>query len=134
MGNPDPKSRKKPSHNKSSEPLIVDIPKMLFTLQIIHTLIAVWNYFCLFTMNACHYKNINPRILKVAYISIAIEILAIVPFGFVCPIRIIVDHFWSIYTDDILIPAKIARLIMPLGIGLFVLSWIPVIARKTQFK
>jgi hypothetical protein len=55
-------------------------------------LIAAWNYFCLLTMNVCH------------------------------------------YTDDILVSAKIARMIMPVGIGFFLLSWIPVIARKVRFK
>ena len=85
-------------------------------------------------MLVCHFKNVKPSILKVAYITIAIEAAAIIPFGFVCPFRLIVDHFWSIQTDDILIPAKIARMIMPVGIGLFVASWIPSIARKFQFK
>jgi hypothetical protein len=91
---------------------------MLLLIQTLHTLIAVWNIGCLLFMNVCHALDRSPPLLKLAYLSIAIEGLAIIPFGFVCPIRLLVDHWYSPQADDILIPRPVAVWIMPVGMAL----------------
>ncbi|MGH8541615.1 MAG: hypothetical protein ACRETW_14075 [Stenotrophobium sp.] len=95
---------------------------MLLAIQTAHTFIAVWNIGCLLYMNYCHAAGKCTKLLKIAYISIAAEIVAILPFGFVCPIRLLVDRWYSVSTADILIPMHIAVWIMPAGIFLFATS------------
>ena len=108
---------------------------MLLLLQILHTFIAVYNYFCLSYIIYCHLKNISNLFLKIAYVCIGIELLAIIPFKFICPIRIIVDKLYSPETADILFPNPIARLILPVGmgvVGICVLTKIIQIKRNNQ--
>lgn len=92
---------------------------MLYAIQWLHTLIAVWNIGCLLYMNVCHVLGRWSRFLAIAYTSIAIEAIAILPFGFVCPIRLLVDRWYSPATPDILVPYAIAVWIMPVGLLLF---------------
>lgn len=108
---------------------------MLLLIQTLHTIIAVYNYFCLFYIIYSHLANRFTRFLKIAYICIGIELAAIIPFKFICPIRIWIDKLYSPETPDILFPAPIARLILPVGMGIFgvcILTKIIQILRNNQ--
>lgn len=102
---------------------------MLTLIQTLHTAIAIWNIGCLLCMNYCHAAGKWTPFLKVAYISILIEAIAIIPFGFVCPVRLLVDKWYSPETADILIPYHIAVWIMPVGMGLLASSILFALAR-----
>ena len=91
---------------------------MLLLIQILHTFIAVYNYFCLFYIIYFHLKNKSNLFLKIAYICIGLELISLIPFRFICPIRILVDKLYSPETADILFSTPIARLILPVGIGI----------------
>jgi len=102
---------------------------MLQFIQTIHTLIAVWNIGCLLFINGCHVLGRWNAFLKWAYLSILVEGLAIIPFGFVCPIRLLVDRWYSPDADDILIPRPIAIWIMPVGLLLVVTAVLALVVR-----
>ncbi len=94
---------------------------MLVFIQLLHTLITSWNYACLFYLIYCHLKDRCDTFYWIAMISIALEAIAIVPLGFVCPLRLYVSHHYSPQTPDIFFPDSCAQWIMPTGIALFVI-------------
>ncbi len=102
---------------------------MLLLIQTVHTLIAVWNLGCLLCINWCHLLGRWTAFLKWAYLSILIEGLAILPFGLVCPIRLLVDRWYSPQTDDILIPRPLAIWIMPVGLLLVATAVLALVVR-----
>lgn len=91
---------------------------MLFVIQVVHTVVAAWNYFCLCYMIFCHATGRKTGMLVAAYVTIAIEAAAILPFRLACPLRLLVDRLYSPYTNDMLLPPVLGRLVMPVGIGL----------------
>jgi len=102
----------------------------LLAIQAIHTVIAIWNIGCLLYMNYCHATGRWNKFLFIAYVTIAIEGLCIIPFGFVCPLRLLVDRWYSPDVNDILIPATVSIWIMPFGITLFVTSLLLLVGRR----
>jgi hypothetical protein len=103
---------------------------LLLTLQTLHTAIAIWNIGCLLYMNYSHATGRTDKKLLVAYFTIAVESLAIIPFGFVCPLRLLVDRWYSPAVNDTLIPTFISTWIMPVGIFLFITS---ILAKPVRF-
>lgn len=95
---------------------------MLLIIQVLHTAIAAWNYYCLLYMIYCHATRRKTRMLIAAYVTIAVEAAAILPFGLFCPIRLLVDRLYSPYTNDMLLPPALGRLVMPVGIALLFIS------------
>jgi hypothetical protein len=85
---------------------------MCLTLRVIHTMIALWNIFCLFYMiYACigDRKNI---LLRIAYFSIIFEVSVLAVFCFDCPLSLLqcylyphipTDFFPDMITDNITI-------------------------------
>lgn len=102
---------------------------MLFALQLLHTVIAVVNFACLFYMAWAHWTRRAPPYLRVAYVLIAIEAVAIIPFGLSCPIAHFVEHVWGPGTPDILLPNWLSRWLIEAGVWLFGLAMAPVIVR-----
>ncbi|HOW55569.1 MAG TPA: hypothetical protein PLR60_13065 [Syntrophorhabdaceae bacterium] len=95
---------------------------MLLAIQIVHTTIAAWNYYCLLYMIYCHWTGRKSSVLVAAYITIAIEAASILPLKFACPIRLFVDRLYSPYVNDMLLPPSLGRLVMPVGIALFIIA------------
>jgi len=102
---------------------------MLFTLQLAHTLIAVLNFACLFYMAWVHWTRRGGRFLRFAYWVLALEAIAIIPFGLSCPIAHFVDHVWGTGVPDILLPKWLSRWLIEAGIWLFALAMAPVLVR-----
>lgn len=96
--------------------------QMLLAIQIVHTAIAAWNYYCLLYMIYCHWTGRKSGVLVAAYITIAIEAASILPLKFACPIRLLVDRLYSPYVNDMLLPPSLGRLVMPVGIALFIIA------------
>jgi hypothetical protein len=84
-------------------------------------------------MNYCHATGKWSKLLLIAYVTIAIEAMAIIPFGFVCPLRLLVDRWYSPAVNDILIPPAISVWIMPFGIFLFFTSVVIAAGRYVLF-
>ncbi len=95
---------------------------MLFAIQVVHTAIAAWNYYCLCYMIYCHVAGRKTRMLAAAYVTIAVEAAAVLPFKLACPLRLLVDRLYSPYTNDMLLPPALGRLVMPVGIGLLLIA------------
>jgi hypothetical protein len=95
---------------------------MLLVIQIVHTAVAAWNYYCLCYMIYCHAAGRKTRMLVTAYVTIAVEAAAILPFKLACPLRLLVDRLYSPYTNDMLLPPALGRLVMPVGIGLLLVA------------
>ena len=91
---------------------------MLFWAQLLHTLIILWMYACLVLVLYAHATGYAGRWLFVAYASLALEGAAIIPLGFVCPLRGVVDRIAGPSTNDSLIPVQIAEWVMPVGLAL----------------
>jgi hypothetical protein len=94
----------------------------LVLLQAVHTAVTLYNYACLFYIISCHVRGRHTFFLKIAYISIGIEAVALLGFGFACPLRVLVDRLYSPFTADTFFPDFAARLIMPVGIALFLVA------------
>jgi hypothetical protein len=99
---------------------------MLFTVQLLHTLIAGLNFACLFYITWVHWtRRGGGRLLRFAYWAIAIEAIAIIPFGLSCPIAHFVDHVWGREAPDILLPKWFSRWLIEAGVWLFVFAMVP---------
>lgn len=95
---------------------------MLLVIQVVHTAVAAWNYYCLCYMIYCHATGRRTGMLVAAYVTVAIEAAAILPFNLACPLRLLVDRMYSPYTNDMLLPPALGRLVMPVGIGLLLVA------------
>ena len=103
---------------------------MLFIVQLVHTAIAVVNFTCLFYMAWAHWtRRGHPGLLRVAYGIIALEAVAIIPFGLSCPIALWVDRVWGTDVPDILMPKWASRWLIEAGVWLFLLAMLPPFVR-----
>lgn len=106
---------------------------MLFTVQLVHTLIAVLNFLCLFYMAWAHWmRRGDGRLLRITYWVIAFEAVAIIPFGLSCPIAHFVDYVWGPGTPDILLPNWFSRWLIEAGVWLFLLAMLPPLVRWSR--
>jgi len=95
---------------------------MLLFIQVVHTAIAAWNYYCLCYMIYCHATGRKTGMLVAAYVTVAIEAAAILPFKLACPFVSSLTGLYSPYTNDMLLPPALGRLVMPVGIGLLLVA------------
>jgi len=103
---------------------------MLFTVQLSHTLIALLNFACLFYMTWAHWtRRGGGRLLRFAYWVIALEAVAIIPFGLSCPIAHFVDRVWGTDVPDILLPKRFSRWLIEAGVWLFAFAMVPPLVR-----
>jgi hypothetical protein len=94
----------------------------LFLIQLFHTVITIYIFACLFYIIYCHVKDKSNWLLIIAYITIVMEVISVLSFGLVCPIRVLVDRLYSPKTADILCPGAISRHFIGLGIFLIVIA------------
>ena len=99
---------------------------LLFTIQLAHTLLILWLYACLCYMIYAHVTSRRGPMLVVAYVSVALEGLAVVPLEFLCPLTSFVRERYGPGVNDSFIPPLVAQWVMPVGITLFALSLIVV--------
>lgn len=103
---------------------------MLLALQIAHTFIALVNFAALFYMIGCHWTGRRDgALLKFCYFAIAVEAVAIIPFGFSCPISLYVKYNFPEGTRDILFPRAISKNLIEAGGWLFTIAMLPVFYR-----
>lgn len=107
---------------------------MLLIIQVVHTAVAAWNYYCLLYMIYCHMTRRKTGTLVAAYITIAVEAAAILPLKLVCPIRLLVDRLYSPSVNDMLLPPVLGRLVMPVGIALLLIALGIRAARAIRFR
>ena len=69
---------------------------MLLFIQVVHTAVAAWNYYCLCYMIYCHATGRKTGMLVAAYVTVAIEAAAILPFKLTCPLRLLVDRLTAV--------------------------------------
>ncbi len=69
-----------------------------------------------------HWNGASGVLLKISYFAIILEVLAILPFGFVCPIEVIVNYYWSPDTRSILFPGYIAEWFIEVGAILLIIA------------
>jgi len=106
----------------------------LLVIQTVHTVITAWNFFSLLYIIYAHARSINGFLLRLCYLSILVEAAAIIPFGFTCPLRLIVDHYYSPRHNDILAPVAYVKWIMPAGIVLFFTGQTIRLYKRMRFK
>ena len=90
----------------------------LFGIQLLHTILIAWLYFCLGYMIYAHLTSRWDLMLGVAYVSVALEGIVVLPLSFLCPLTLYVQETYGLSVNDSFIPSHIAQWIMPLGIFL----------------
>ena len=95
---------------------------LLFAIRLGHTALIAWLYGCLGYMIYAHATSRRGALLATAYISVALEGLAVVPLNFLCPLTSYVQERYGTGVNDSFIPPEIAQWVMPVGLALFSLS------------
>jgi len=107
---------------------------MLFFIQLIHSVIAVFNFGCLFYMIWAHWVGKKGVVLNVCYWAIAIESAAVLLCRFTCPISILVARVWSPSTPSILFPDYLSNWYLEAGAALVVVAIAAKILRYKRSK
>ena len=103
---------------------------MLLAIQVVHTLIAVINFAALFYMAYAHWTGRGREgLLRLCYLAIVIEAIAIIPFGLSCPITLYVEANWSRGTPAMLVPREYSKGFIEFGGALLAFALMPVIYR-----
>lgn len=95
---------------------------LLFAIRLFHTALIVWLYCCLGHMIYAHTTGRRGKLLTVAYASVALEGIAVIPLNFRCPLTLYVQEHYGPGVSDGFIPLTIAQWIMPVGLVLLSLS------------
>jgi hypothetical protein len=95
---------------------------LLLAIQFLHTLLMVWLYSCLGYILYAHLTSTRGTLLAVAYVSVALEALAVLPLNFLCPLTLFVQDRYGPGVNDSFIPPSIAVWVMPVGLTLVGLS------------
>jgi len=66
----------------------------------------------------CAALGLRPRYLKYLLGLVVIELVAIIPFGCVCPLRVLVDHYWGPETPDQVLPGALTAWFIEAGLFL----------------
>ncbi|MEO0759296.1 MAG: hypothetical protein AAFY78_20760 [Cyanobacteria bacterium J06648_16] len=93
---------------------------MLFLIRLLHLIVTIYMFACLFYMTYCHVGRRHTPLLTVAYLSVLIETMVFLSFGAVCPLRLWVSHLYSPSTADILLPSGLSQHIT--GAGMILLA------------
>jgi hypothetical protein len=95
---------------------------LLFAIRLFHTALIAWLYSCLGYMIYAHTTGSRGKLLAVAYASVALEGVAVIPFSFRCPLTLYVQEHYGPDVSDGFIPLEIAQWVMPIGLALLALS------------
>jgi hypothetical protein len=92
---------------------------MLFIIQLIHTIIALFIFTCIFYVIYCGVVNKTTIFYKYSLAVVLLEGIVIGLSGLVCPFRRLVDHITGNQsTPDILFPGWMAERLMEVGAAL----------------
>jgi len=69
-----------------------------------------------------HATGRRGKLLTVAYASVALEGIAVIPFNFRCPLTLYVQENYGPGVSDGFIPLAIAQWVMPVGLALLAVS------------
>ncbi len=105
---------------------------MLFFIQLLHSIIAVFNFVCLFYMIWAHWTGRKGVFITVCYWALAIESISVLAFKFTCPISILVARLWSPQTPNILFPVYISQYYLEIGTGLLIIAIAVKIFRRNR--
>ena len=105
---------------------------MLFLVKLVHSLIAVFNFGCLFYMIWVHWTGRKSAFLTVCYVALAVESVVVLLYGFSCPISVMADRMWGPGTHSLLVPEPVTRYYLEIGAALLGVAVLVKIIRKSQ--